>query len=117
MMRFAADENFDGRVFRGLLARLPDADILRVQDTPLYEAPDDVLLAWLAAEGRVLLTHDLQTMPAFVYERIAQGLAVPGIIEVRMTAPIGQIINELEVLIGAGQPEDFENIIRYVPMR
>ena len=31
-MRFAADENFDGRILDGLKARLPDLDILRVQD-------------------------------------------------------------------------------------
>jgi hypothetical protein len=51
-MRFAADENFDGRILAGLRARLPDIDILRVQDTEKHQASDDTLLAWLADEGR-----------------------------------------------------------------
>ena len=29
-MRFAADENFDGRILDGLQARLPELDIVRV---------------------------------------------------------------------------------------
>lgn len=32
-MRFATDENFDGRILSGLRVRLPDADIVRIQDT------------------------------------------------------------------------------------
>ena len=31
-MRFAADENFDGRILQGLQTRLPDLDIVRVQE-------------------------------------------------------------------------------------
>jgi hypothetical protein len=33
MLRFAADENFDGRIVRGLLRVLPDLDLVRVQDS------------------------------------------------------------------------------------
>ncbi|MCK6580607.1 MAG: DUF5615 family PIN-like protein [Anaerolineae bacterium] len=65
-MRFAADENFDGRILNGLRARLPDLDIVRVQDTEMAATPDEKLLMWLADEGRILLTHDVRTMPRFV---------------------------------------------------
>lgn len=34
-LRFAADENFDGRIVRGLLRIFPDLDLIRVQDTTL----------------------------------------------------------------------------------
>lgn len=116
-MRFAADENFDGRVLKGLRARLPDVDIVRVQDTEMYKSPDDELLVWLAEERRILLTHDVRTMPRFVYERVQAGLPVPGVIEIHKDTPIGVAIDELEVAIGAGTPEDFENQIMYIPIR
>ena len=115
-MRFATDENFDGRILKGLLARLPDIDIVRVQDTLMAQASDPELLEWLADENRILLTHDIQTMPGFVYERVHAGSPVRGIIVVRLSVPIGQILDELEILISAGNPEDFENIVRYIPM-
>jgi len=114
-MRFAADENFDGRILQGLRARLPDLDIVRVQDTALAQSPDPELLAWLAVEERILLTHDAKTMPGFIYERVRQGLSMPGVIEVQHSTPIGQAIDELEVMIGAGRPSDFENLV--IPIR
>jgi hypothetical protein len=43
-LRFAADENFDGRIVRGLLRILPDLDLIRVQDTTLAESDDDSVL-------------------------------------------------------------------------
>ena len=38
MIRFLADENFNGRILRGVRRENPDADILRVQDSPVSEA-------------------------------------------------------------------------------
>ena len=115
-MRFAADENFDGRILDGLRARLPELDIVRVQDTEMYQSPDPELLDWLADEERILLTHDVKTMPGFVYERVRSGLPVPGIIEVKHGTAIGLAIDTLEVMIGAGRPDDFENLVRYIPL-
>jgi hypothetical protein len=116
-MRFAADENLDGRIFTGLLRRIPTLDIIRIQDSPLYQLSDPELLDQLANENRILITHDKNTMPGFVYERVNTGRPVPGIIEVHHTTPIGQAIDELEILISAGNPADFENQVRYIPLR
>ncbi len=117
-MRFAADENFDGRILDALRARLPDLDVVRVQDTPMYGSSDAMLLAWLAAEERILLTHDVRTMPRFVFDRVRAGLLVPGVIEVRKEdVSIGALVDDLEIVIGAGRPQDFENQAKYIPIR
>lgn len=116
-MRFATDENFDGRVLSGLQARMPDLDIVRIQDTEMYQAPDDKLLEWLAQENRILLTHDVKTMPRYVYERVKSGLFVPGVIEVPQDTPIGLAIDELEIVLSIGLPDDFENQVKYIPLR
>lgn len=113
-MKFATDENFDGRILKALRLRLPDADIVRIQDTEKYQAPDDSLLEWLAKENRILLTHDVKTMPKYVYDRVKAGLSVPGIVEIPLSTPIGIAINELEVIVGAGEPSDFENQVKYI---
>ena len=116
-MRFAAGENFDGRILDGLRARLPTVDVIRVQATTMRQLSDPELLQWLGQEGRILLTHDVRTMPGFVYERVRAGLPVPGVIEVNRSTPIGQAIDELEVVIGVGEFIDFENQVRYIPLR
>jgi hypothetical protein len=55
-------------------------------------------------------------MPGYVYERVRTGLPMPGIIEIKRNISIGQAIDELELMIGAGIPEDFKNLVRYIPM-
>jgi hypothetical protein len=54
MLRLLADENLDGNIVRGLVRRLPDVDIVRVQDVGLSGVDDPAVLEWAAAEGRVM---------------------------------------------------------------
>jgi hypothetical protein len=117
MMRFATDENFNGKILSKLRKRMPGIDIIRVQDTNMYRSPDPDVLAWAAQDGRILLTHDVQTMPGFVYERVRAGNFVAGVIVVHRSTPISLAIDELEVMIGASSPADFENQVKFIPIR
>lgn len=116
-MKYLADENFHGDVLRGILAAFPDLDIIRVQDTDFIGAKDEILLEEAARQGAILITHDVQTMTKHAYDRIRAGLPMPGIIEVAEDLSIGKAIDELLIVIGAGNPADFENLVTYIPMR
>ncbi len=87
MLRLLIDENFDHRILRGLKLRLPQLDYLAVQDTELKGIKDPALLAWAAENNRVLVTHDLKTMPKFACERVAAGQRMPGVIAVPKDLP------------------------------
>src|SRR5262245_61232145 len=65
VLKLVSDENFDGDILRGLYRRRPDLDIVRVQDVGLSATPDPDVLTWAAVEGRILLTHDRDTLPNF----------------------------------------------------
>jgi predicted nuclease of predicted toxin-antitoxin system len=65
VLKLVSDENFDGDILRGLYRRRPDIDVVRVQDIGLNATPDPDILAWSAVEGRILLTHDRDTMSQF----------------------------------------------------
>lgn len=77
--KFAIDADLDNDIWRGLLRRNPEVDIVRVQDVGLRTADDPTILEWAAKEGRILLTHDVNTMTTQAYTRIEQGLGMPGI--------------------------------------
>jgi hypothetical protein len=115
-MRFVADENFNGKLLAGLRAALPDLDLIRVQDTEMYQASDPDLLEWAAEQERILLTHDIQTVVGHAYARVEAGLPMPGVIEVRLTQSIGAIVEDLVILISASASAEFENQVRYVPL-
>ncbi len=116
-MRFLADENFDNRILNGLRRLIPDFDVLRVQDTEIYQAADTTVLEWAANRSYIILSHDVQTMIRYAYDRITADLPMPGLIEVRKDCPIGQAIDELSLIIGAGTPADFDKQVKYVPIR
>lgn len=115
-MRFVTDENFDNRILRGLLRLKPDLDIVRAQDTEISGADDPTLLEWTAKEGRILLTHDVETMVNFAYQRVAANLPLPGVFEIRDTVPIGEVINELILIIEASDEDEWKDKVTYLPL-
>lgn len=116
-IRFLADENFDRAIVKGLQRRAPEIDIVTVQEVGLRMLDDPAVLAWAAEEGRIVLTHDLATMKDFAFERVEAGLPMPGVIEIRESLPRMPVIEELLVIAGASEPEDWKDTVRYLPLR
>jgi predicted nuclease of predicted toxin-antitoxin system len=116
MIRFLLDENFNGKIARGLRVRNPDVDMIRVQDTALYGADDAAVLEWAAHEARILLSHDLNTITKYANERIEQGLPMAGVILIRDTLPIAQVIDDLLAVLGASEADEWQNRIDFLPL-
>jgi predicted nuclease of predicted toxin-antitoxin system len=116
MIRFLVDENFNGKIVRGLRVRNPTIDIIRVQDTELSGKQDSVILVWAANEGRILLTHDLDTMTRYANEHLEQGLPLAGVIFVRDTLPVAQVIEDLLIIVGASEASEWENRTDFLPL-
>jgi len=116
MIRFLLDENFNGKIVRGLRARKADVDMLRVQDTELYGADDSTVLEWAAQEGRIILTHDLDTMTKYANQRIAQRLPLAGVIFVRDTLPVAKVIEDLLTIVSASEASEWENRRDFLPL-
>ncbi len=116
MLRLLADENFNGRILRALLRRFPDLDVVRVQDTYLYGTDDRTLLQFSADEARVLLTHDVETLVGYAWERVRARSAMPGVIVALTNRPIGQVIEDLEVLLLTCPPEELDAQIVFLPL-
>jgi uncharacterized protein (DUF4213/DUF364 family) len=116
-IRFLMDENFDNRILRGLLRRLPQLDIIRVQDVGLMNTDDEIILDWAATENRIVLTHDAATMADFAYERIANSLAMPGVFEVSKKMPIGEAVEELFLIAQCSFENEWNDQVRFLPLR
>ncbi|MEM7352714.1 MAG: DUF5615 family PIN-like protein [Acidobacteriota bacterium] len=116
MLRLAADEDFNGRIVRGLKRREPTLDLARVQETDVFGAADPEVLAWAAAEDRVLLTHDVSTMTAAAYDRVTKHQPMPGVVEVPQSMPIGLAIDDILLLAAGSQPGEYEGQVLYLPL-
>ncbi|MCC6766161.1 MAG: DUF5615 family PIN-like protein [Deltaproteobacteria bacterium] len=117
MIRFAADENLNDAITRGLRRRQPAIDIVRIQDAGLSGAADPAILEWAAEQGRILLTHDVSTVTKYAYERLRSGQTMPGVFEIIRTAPIAQVIDDLLLLAEYSTDGEWEGQVRYLPLR
>lgn len=116
MLRFLADEGFDNNILHGCLLRLPELDLIRVQDVALDGANDPTVLGWAASDGRVLLTHDVSTMPEFAYDRMARGLPTPGVFVIKQVLPVGQAIEAILLMAHCSHEGEWEGQVVYLPL-
>ncbi len=116
MVPLLADENFNHRVLRGLRRRLPTLDCMLAQETEIYQREDPEVLDWAASQSRVILTHDVNTMTKYAYERLAAGQPLPGVIVIPKELPIGVAIEELVTLLYCSIPEEFPGRVIHLPL-
>jgi Domain of unknown function (DUF5615) len=114
-LRFLTDEDFDNDILRALLQRLPDLDVIRAQDVGLTRTADPAILEWAAAQGRILLTHDVTTMKPYAYDRVANGLPMPGVFVVSQIKPLGLSIEHLVLLAECSLEGEWEGRVRQAP--
>lgn len=116
MLRLLADENFNGDIVRGLLLREAKVDVVQLPDIGLLGEDDPEILAWAAANNRILLTHDRATMPDFAYERILAGEPMPGMFVLNDRHPVGEAIQEILLLAECSEHSEWSNRIVYLPL-
>jgi hypothetical protein len=63
-----------------MLEQEPALDIVRAREAGLAGADDRDLLEWAAGEGRVLLTHDVNIMSVYAFERLRAGRPLAGVV-------------------------------------
>ena len=117
MLRFAADENFNNDIVRGLLRRQPKLDIVRIQTIGLSGADDPTVLEWAAQQGRILLTHDVNTLTRYAYERIKKGKSLPGVFEISRSISTATAIEDILLIAECSEKDEWESQIRYLPLR
>ncbi len=116
MLSLLIDENLNHRILRGLVRSVPHLDYAVAQDTGLKGAADLRLLAAAADQGRILVTHDVNTIPKHAYERVIGGFSMPGVIAVPDDLSIGQAISDLGLLVECCQPSELVNMVLWLPL-
>jgi Domain of unknown function (DUF5615) len=115
-MRLLLDENFNHIILKGLKRRVPDLDYTIAQNTPLKGSKDPPLLSAAAEQGRILLTHDVDTIPKYAYDRVRGGLLMPGVIVVPMLLDIGKAIEDLHLIVECSDQSEYENRVVHLPL-
>lgn len=118
MLRLASDADVHGDIVRGLHRRRPDIDLIRVQDALPDRTPDQEVPAWAAAENRVLITNDRNTMVGFAHQRVASAEPVSGVIATTNDQSIGEAIDDILLIAECMSEEEIrEQVVVFLPYR
>lgn len=117
MLRLASDADVRGEIVRGLRRRAPAIDLARVQDALPEGASDPEVLAWAAAENRVLITFDRNAMIGFARQRFEAGESMPGVIAATNGQSVGAAIEDILLIVECMSEEEVRSqAIVYLPL-
>ena len=91
-------------------------NLVRIQDMGLSGKDDQTVLEWAAQEDRILLTHDVTTITKYAYERLNSGLSMPGVFEIKMDSPLGEVIDDILLLAEYSHENEWAGVIGYLPL-
>lgn len=119
---FLLDENLRGKKFwQAILSHNQPGqfpiDAVRVGDPPDLPAGtlDPEILLWAERTGRILLTLDVNTMPGHFQAHLAAGRHSPGVMVIRASATLVDVVDYLAFVSEAGFASDYEDTIRFIP--
>jgi predicted nuclease of predicted toxin-antitoxin system len=115
-MKILFDEHIDRDILFGVYRKTLNAEMIMAVDIGLQGKSDPELLEWAARHGYILLTKDKATMSTFAYQRMQEGLKMPGIILITRELSIGEIIENLVFLIECTNEEEFKDRIYPIPI-
>jgi hypothetical protein len=114
--RFLTDHDLNEHIIDGVLRREPSIDLVRCRDVGLADRPDPEVLEYAASQERIVLSHDVNTMPQHARTRVEAGLSMSGLLMIQQLSPVGQVIEDLILIWSASEAEEWRDQIRFLPL-
>jgi len=115
MISFQADADLNQGIVLATIRLLPILDFRSANEAQLTGLTDPQVLALAADQERILVTHDMRTMPhhfaSFIEERRS-----PGVIVVPQSMRPAQTAGELVLIASATEAAEWVNRIVFLPL-
>ncbi len=115
-VRFLADADLNRPIVSGVLRREPSLDFLTAQAAGLRRIKDPEVLALAAEHQRVLVSHDVGTMPAHFRAFRNAGKHSYGVFLIPQSLDIGTAIDELLLIWLASDASEWEDRLEWLPL-
>ncbi len=113
MVRLYFDEGVQGAITRGVRRR--GVDLITVQDEGRDGIPDPAVLDRATSLGRVLFSQD-EDLLAEATRRQRAAIHFAGVVFAHpQRVSTGRCVEYLELIAGAGEPEEFVDRVFYIP--
>ena len=117
MRRYLIDENISPE-YRTQLLHEPSLKVLAIGDkgAPERGTKDPEILEWCEQNQFSLVTNNRESMPKHLKDHLEAGNHVPGIFTISRKVPMGRIIEELLLIAGASDKDEYIDRITYIPL-
>ena len=112
--RFQADENLNAKIIAGLRRREPSLDFQTAKAANILGHEDLEVLTIAARDGRILVSHDRENMPAHFSRFIAESTSA-GLLIVSQKLDIREAIEQILLVWVASEAAEWSNRIGYLP--
>ncbi|MEY2977462.1 MAG: hypothetical protein ACO31I_14310 [Prochlorotrichaceae cyanobacterium] len=106
-------------LYRTQIVRREPSLIVRIigdPDAPAKGTLDPAILIWCEIHNFILVTNNRKSMPKHLADHLDEGRHIPGILVIDPTQSIGQIIEELIIVAGASDDDEYHDRIEYLPL-
>jgi predicted nuclease of predicted toxin-antitoxin system len=114
-IKFLADENLRRAIVLGLRRLEPSAGFLQAYEAGAARKDDLTVLQIAAEQNRILVSHDLRTVPRHFRHFITRQVS-PGVILIPQRLALGAAIEDLVTISLASEAEEWVNQIRFLPL-
>ena len=115
-IRIQADIDLKRIIADATLRREPGIDFQTAQAARLDNLDDEAVLRVMAAQSRILVSHDKRTMPQALASFVASGGTSPGVLLViPQNAPMREVVEVLIVIWADNRAKGWENLIVKIP--
>ena len=114
--RFLADHDLNEHIIEGVLRREPLTEFVRLRGVGLAAADDPDVLDYAARQGFLVVSHDVNAMPAHAFARMESGAAIAGLLMVHQREAIAPVIDSLVLIWSASEMEEWRDTVRFLPL-
>lgn len=117
-MRYLLDEHIDPILRREILRAAPALEVWIIGDpgAPPHGTLDPDILVWCEDNSFCLVTNNRKSMPRHLADHLGRGRHVPGIFVVGLTMTLGHLIDELVLIAGASDDNEYRDLMLYLPL-
>lgn len=114
-IRLLADADLNFAIVTGVRLRVPGIDFRGAAEAGLRGIGDPDVLQHAASQDRILVSHDLRTMPFHFARRIREGKSSPGVFLVSQDVAVSDVIEAVVLICSASLPVEWANRITHLP--
>ena len=117
-IRYLLDEHVDPALRAQLMRLEPGLIVWMIGDpgAPERGALDPDIMLWCEANGFLLVTSNRKSMPVHLGAHLTSGHHVPGIFVLNPNMTMGETIEELLLIWGASEAEEYRDLLLYLPL-